>query len=1403
MKRRSRNLFLGFALIFGMASCSSPEIITSSVPNQEEDGLLPIDEKEDAPLRLWYDEEVQQLNEGASKATMGGGADLGWERWSLPLGNGYFGANVFGRTGSERIQITEKTLSNPWRVTNNNWQQIEVGGLNSFSETYIDFNHISNLTSDYYRYLDVNNAISGVSYTYEGTKYTREYFTSYPDKALVMYFDADQAGSISFTLRPTIPYKQSFMAFPGDEVSKQGQVTSSVSNGVGEIELSGKLGYYDVDFYGLYRVYTVGGSVTASSVIETYYDRDGSYHHDSNGTIEVSGANQAFVVVTLGTDYELSSDIFTSRDRFKPTALTDLDDAKAKVQTDMGKIDRLIANRTPNEAYQLLRQRHLDDYKSLYDRVHFHLDYDKKDLSLTTDALLRNYQIGIDSTYLENLIYQYSRYLLIASSRPGALPANLQGAWNAYNEPPWSSGYWHNINIQMNYWSAFSTNLAETFIPYMDFNDAYMAQAEANASTLVFQNNRSVYGKDGGNGWTIGVANNPFFINGDRSSGNMGFTTQLYWDYYQFTKDKTVLKKVYEILANAARYVTKCVKLDSEGHYLVESSDSPEQYVNGVWYYTSGTTYAQSFSYLNNYYTLLAAKEMGVDLDDPSYLSREEYSVLKTIMEQIDRYDPINVGLSGQIKEFREEDYYGSLGDPGHRHISQLVGLCPGNIITSATPAWLDAARVTLAGRDSQNNLGPALEQVGWSFVHRMGCYARIKDGKMAHQMLHDLADKQMTTNLLTLCGNVFQIEAILGTSATMTETMVQSHEGYIDLFPAMPESWKNGSIDGIVARGNFEMGLDWKDGALKKVSLLSKAGQQAKITYPSITSVKVVRDDGIEVAYEVIDENMISFATEEGHTYTLTHFVKAKKIDKPQNFTFEREYLSAFEFSWEKVEGASSYKLYKATGNNPTYEYVGSSLTNRISYTAPKEEINERTTFCLVAVDSRGRESDRVACFYNPFEADAQVYDASWDILEDGKLQVRVQANERSCAYRLYEKKPHWQNYVLLDESNFPLLQADAYHEDSLYAVTAVSAYSGFETPKYFINVNQSSNVFLGKEFTPTAASKASEYNATFRHGCLTDGIFDANRGRYSSKVNGMMDATMDLEGHYSLSEIRIYTYDRNLNYAGSSMTIEGYGPFGWETLYEIPSTNDFSQYRVGNDYLSFPLQNRIFSKIRIAVPKAVDSFAISFYEIEAYGFEIDGGKEEGSGNAIPSASISSTGAYGNLEAMQDGNPNTFAQLDGENGKAELTLTLPYPRELYSLTIKTDTPDLSDKTKIEAYVNGVWVVIAQGISCNDGLTVPFFGVKASKIRITFENSHYASDHSSFLINEISCTEAKGNDATSLLEALRQIEYSSYGVDYFLDEDYLRFLGYSLNENATSEEIASYLEDIQEYISLQ
>lgn len=1271
------------------------------------------------PFKIQYDEQAPFDGEGNSEASMMSGHDIGWQNWSLPIGNGYIGTNVFGRTEVERIQITEKTLSNPWQYVhteNGNTSYPAIGGLNNFSETYIDFGHNNGSVSNYSRWLDLNTATSGVSYTYNGVNYTREYFTSYPDNALVIRLDASQSGNLSFVLRPTVPYEQEYMKYPADGYGKTGQVVSSVSNGVGRIELSGKMTYYDVDFVGYYEVYTSGGTVSATTCQNAKGETD--------GTITVKDATSAYIVFTCGTDYELSEEIFlTSQyDRNKPTAKTTLQDAKNKVNIYLNAINNGIAGKSYEQAYTYLKNRHLADYQNLYSRVNINLNFAQTDLNMSTNDLLAKYQAGNSSSYLEALLLQYGRYLLISSSRKGALPANLQGAWNCYNIPAWSSGYWNNVNIQMNYWNAFSTNLAETFESYVDYLDAFIVQAKVNASNEVNTHNPSVSGQDGGNGWTIGVASNPFFIGSDRSCGNMGFTTQVYWDYYQFTKDPQVLEKVYEILIEAARYVTKCVK-NYDGLYLVEYCDSPEMYVNGVWYYTTGTTYAQTLAYLNNYAVLQCAKDLGIDVTNNTVLSKEENAILKTILEQIDKYDPINVGLSGQIKEFREETYYGSMGNPLHRHISQLVGLFPGNLINSSTEAWLDAAIVSVNGRNDglkpftwDNYDATEAYTVGWSWAHKAALYARAGLGDQAQEMILGCTKGATLENLLMVCGKVFQIEASMGTSAALAEMLLQSHEDFVQPLPAIPSNWTTGTYKGLVARGNFEVSAAWQNGLATSFNILSKNGEKLSVKYPSITQAKVYTSKGVAVPYEIVGQDVISFNTQAGETYVIYGFTKVETPNKVNKLDYEVVGYGEFDFAWEKVSGASSYNVYVALENAARYTLIGTVTNNGFTYKMPSGQENVRATFAITAVNSSNRESARTLAYYNPTDTTPSINGVSWSVLSDGKMQVIVNANEVVAKYVLWEAKQGENDYAKVAESIYPTIIGGTYSATSQYAVTAISI-DGRETTKYVLssgyNVN---NILSGKQFIPTDSAQANIYQTAYGYPTLTDGInYKEFEGRFSTKSHGFIDATIDLGASYLLDEFRIYVFEQNLAQAGSLIELYIMSNGEWTKVVSAESGH-LSNYVVyaGNgtsvSWLAFDLGGVSAEKIRLSVPSAGSTTYITYYEVECSGVLDPSVKGEFSSNILSGKQFvpSSQGAsniynsdYG-YQTLTDGilyNENSGRFSSKQNGLLEGTVDLGGIYQLAEFKIhlyKDDITKAGSSILIQVYYAGEWKTIKE-----------------------------------------------------------------------------------------------------------
>ena len=734
--------------------------------------------------------------------------DEDWERWSYPLGNGMLGANVFGRTDVERIQLSEKTFANG--------SAYNRGGMTNAAELYLDIGHEG--ISHYRRALNLNDAIESVSYQSAGVAYEREYFTSYPDDVMVIRLTADQAGALSFTVRPEIPYLEA----KNEKDTKSGTVTAEGDT----ITLAGTLDYYQVNFEIQVKVLPEGGALATG-----------------DSTIRVENADAVTLLVAVDTNYELGPQIFLNGPKekldpnFDPHALVA---AKIAQATKLG--------------FDKLKERHLEDYRGLFGRVAVNLNSEVSDLP--THQLLEAYKNGDRDNYLEELFFQYNRYLLIASSRETTLPANLQGAWTQYEVSPWCAGYWHNINVQMNYWGAMTTNLAETFEAYLNYFKAYKPQAQLYAREYIKDNNPSALSNDPKeNGWILGTGANAYQISGSSTHsgpGTGGFTTQLLMEYYNFTQDEDFLRETgYPAMLEMSKFFDKALKETEDGLLLISPSASPEiKNEDGTYHVTEGCTYDQAFVWQNHNNVLLAAEALG--RDDP---------FLQTIRAELPRLDPIQIGSSGQIKEFREEDAYGEIGDPLHRHISQLCGLYPGTLINALNPAWMQAASKTLELR------GPGT--TGWSIMHRMLCHARLKEAEHAHDRLVKLISEKTGENLWTH-HPPFQIDANLGSVAGVAEMLLQSHQGFIEPIPALPEAWETGSFDGLVARGNFEVSAQWQEGKLKQLSVHSRSGKVCDLKYPRLAYAKVTDSSGERVPATSDALNRIRFSTEKGETYTI-----------------------------------------------------------------------------------------------------------------------------------------------------------------------------------------------------------------------------------------------------------------------------------------------------------------------------------------------------------------------------------------------------------------------------------------------------------------------------------------------------------------------------------------------------
>ncbi|MBQ3490912.1 MAG: glycoside hydrolase N-terminal domain-containing protein [Clostridia bacterium] len=763
-------------------------------------------------MKLWYTIPAPTVNDG-DFARRNNSPLAGWEKWSLPLGNSYFGVSVFGRIETERLQITENSVSNPG-IFGLHWKAGNYG-TRTFGDIYIDTFHKN--VENYERGLSVDSATAYVSYEIDGVTYRREYFTSYPDRVLAVRFFAEQEGipashKISMDIRLDIPFVRDYCAKEGDGCGRTGEVFAENDR----LIMRGESLYYAILTEGQAKVKAQGGSVRVT-------DR----------AIEIRNADEAVLFFTCGTNYRMESRVFTESDPKQKLAPYPAPHEKV---TEI--LDAAYA-----KGYTALYATHLSDYRGLYRAVTLDIGYDPKDLLLTTDRLLRNYQEGKRSAYLETLYYQYGRYLLIASSRKGGYPANLQGTWNCYDSSPWGCDYHHNINVQMNYWPSGIANLSECFLPYIDYARAYLDSAHMLADDYIKTNYPEHLSPTGENGWFMGTAAFLYYIgkaDWHSGPGTGGFTSLLFWDYYAFTGDKEYLRKIgYPFLREMSLFLSK-VLIESDGKLLVKKSASPEQIHNGVYYQTVGCAFDQQMIYENHKCVLLAAQALGIK-DDP---------VLDIVRRQIDKLDPVQIGLDGQIKEFREEEHYGEIGEYEHRHISHLVGLYPGTLINKDSPEWLNGAEISLTRRSDKST--------GWAAAHRLCAWARTGIGNRAFDLYQSILKNNTLPNLWDT-HPPFQIDGNFGAVAGVSEMLLQSQAGFIDFLAAKPDVWENGSFDGLVARGNFVCGCDWANHKITQMRITARIGGKCRIRYENIANAK------IEGSYTVISENEIELNMYEG----------------------------------------------------------------------------------------------------------------------------------------------------------------------------------------------------------------------------------------------------------------------------------------------------------------------------------------------------------------------------------------------------------------------------------------------------------------------------------------------------------------------------------------------------------
>ena len=847
-------------------------------------------------LKLRYKTPAERTNEG-------------WEKYSLPIGNGYSGASVFGGTDAERVQFTTNAFANTFRL----------GGVSNFLELYVDFN---DKARDYERGLDLRTGIAYSEYLSDFGKTVRKAFFGYLGNVFVYRAEFSKPKDL-LRIRAEIPYL-------GDRPLDEGGRTGEVKTRGGEIEILGTLPSRDLKYFAKVAVATDGEK------------------RCENGEIVVINALYADIYVVFDTSYKLCPEAFSTH--------------KAVGNDPTEKVVARLENAL-KLGYEKLFERHVADFSSLMNRAE--LDLGGKDDGRATDELLQSYREGNAEPYLEEIYYQYGRYLLISSSRKGTTPASLQGVWTVHDKSPWGSGFWHNINIQMNYWHAFSANIAEAFDAYADFFKAYLPEAEKNAKAWIKETNPE--NVEGDCGWIIGTGAFCYEVEGKNPNshsgpGTGGLTAKMFYDAYDFTRDEEFLKKyAYPAVHGMAKFLKKTLR-DYDGRKLCSFSASPEQILSGEW--VNEHKYQQYYHTVGCSFDQQMVKEIFEDdlkLSEALGISDE---VTRYERENLNALDPVRVGYSGQIKEYDEERFYGEIGEAKHRHLSQLVALMPGEQITSDTPAALDAAKITLNLRGD--------ESTGWALAHRLCSRARTGEGDHAYVLLQNLLKTRTHPNLWDV-HPPFQIDGNFGATAGMTEMLLQSHGGYISLLPSIPKEWKNLKFKGLKARGNFEISLDYKDGIIEKCEVISYKGEPITLYYGGETDEITVYVGGEEIPVKRID-GKVSFDTAAGETYRLSGFKKRVNRLIARDLTAKWQ-KNGVKLEWENDE--NEYDVFRAAESETEYTLIGKSESGEFTDREYSENKKARLTYKLLlsGSDKKGRGNGALAVLNPASELEKERY--------------------------------------------------------------------------------------------------------------------------------------------------------------------------------------------------------------------------------------------------------------------------------------------------------------------------------------------------------------------------------------------------------------------------------------------